>query len=96
MASALIDCNLLRELNLLYRIAPSDIVSLRRLSNIRSICLGLASREVIAEMGSWIEQCESFSIRVQLSVWYTYQLAYQLYLGCIRLRFVGYNSALRR
>ncbi|KAE9405866.1 hypothetical protein BT96DRAFT_915827 [Gymnopus androsaceus JB14] len=63
MASALVACDSLREVNLLYRATAADIARLSRLRNVRSVHLGLPSNEVIAAVGNWIEKCESFSIR---------------------------------
>ncbi|KAJ3847506.1 hypothetical protein EV368DRAFT_69055 [Lentinula lateritia] len=61
--AALANCSLLHELNLLYRATPSDISRLNHLKNIRSIRLGLPSREVLVAVRPWIEQCDSFSVR---------------------------------
>ncbi|GAW03159.1 hypothetical protein LENED_004860 [Lentinula edodes] len=59
--AALANCSLLDELNLLYRATPSDISRLNHLKNVRSIRLGLPSREVLVAVRPWIEQCDSFS-----------------------------------
>ncbi|KAH7880094.1 hypothetical protein F5879DRAFT_978668 [Lentinula edodes] len=61
--AALANCSLLDELNLLYRATPSDISRLNHLKNVRSIRLGLPSREVLVAVRPWIEQCDSFSVR---------------------------------
>ncbi|KAJ3777296.1 hypothetical protein FB446DRAFT_183282 [Lentinula raphanica] len=62
-AGALSKCDSLDELNLLYRATPSDISRLSRLRNVRSVRLGLPSREVLVAVRPWIEQCDSFSVR---------------------------------
>ncbi|KAJ4475547.1 hypothetical protein J3R30DRAFT_3772654 [Lentinula aciculospora] len=61
--AALDNCNFLDELNLLYRATPSDISRLSHLKNVRSMRLGLPSREVLVAVRPWIEQCDSFSVR---------------------------------
>lgn len=92
--AALANCSLLDELNLLYRATPSDISRLNRLENVHTIRLGLPSREVLVAVRPWIEQCDSFSVRVGRNRFCAAFISYT-HLGCLRLGFFGYDTASR-